>query len=66
MKTIEKSTPVSKALIEVWEWKDQVYKDIKDMTFEEKRKYFEQGLKEAERLLGVKLIKNPDGSLSVA
>lgn len=66
MKTIEKSTPVSKALIEVWEWKDHVYKDIKDMTFEEKRKYFEQGLKEAERLLGVKLIKNPDGSLSVA
>lgn len=64
MKTIEKSAPVSKALTEVWEWKDEVYNDIKNMTFEEKRKYFEQGLKDAERLLGVKLIKKPDGSLS--
>ncbi len=28
MKTNEKIAPVSKALSEVWEWKDAVYKDI--------------------------------------
>lgn len=66
MKTIEKDISiVSNALMEVWEWKDAVYNDIKDKTFEEKQKYYDEGLKEAERLLNGKLIKNPDGSYSL-
>lgn len=64
MKTIEKDTLASKALLEVWKWKDEVYKDIRNMTFKEKQKYFEDGLKEAEQLLTAKLKKNPDGSYS--
>jgi len=62
MKTIEKTVPISKALSEVWEWKDEVYKDIKDMSFEEKREYYEKRLKEAVKILNGKLKANPDGS----
>lgn len=65
MKTNEKTTPISKSLSEVWEWKDEVYKDIKEMSFEEKRAYFEKGLKEAVRMLNGKLKTNPDGSYSI-
>jgi hypothetical protein len=65
MKTIEKDTSISKSLLEVWEWKDEVYKDIKNKTFEEKQKYYEEGLKEAVRLVNGKLKKNPDGSYSI-
>lgn len=65
MKTSEKTVPISKALSEVWEWKDEVYKDIKDMSFETKQAYFMKGLKEAVRLLNRKLKTNPDGSHSI-
>jgi len=62
MKTIERETFISKALMEVWEWKDEVYEDIKNKTFEEKQKYYEEGLKEAVRLLNGRIKRNPDGS----
>lgn len=62
MKTIERETLISKALMEVWEWKDEVYEDIKNKTFEEKQKYYEEGLKEAVKLLNGRIKKNPDGS----
>ncbi len=65
MKTIEKTVPISKALSEVWEWKDEVYKDIKNMSFEEKRKYYGKGLKEALKILNAKLKTNPDNSHSI-
>ncbi|MGR3310216.1 MAG: hypothetical protein ACUZ77_05510 [Candidatus Brocadiales bacterium] len=65
MKTNEKTAPISKALSEVWEWKDEVYEDIKDMSFEEKRAYFEKGLKEAVKMLNGKLKTNSDGSYSM-
>ncbi len=65
MKTIEEDNLISKALSEVWEWKDEVYMDIKDKTFEEKQKYYEDGLKEAAKLLKGRLKKNPDGSYSI-
>ncbi|MBI4690194.1 MAG: hypothetical protein HY754_08005 [Nitrospirae bacterium] len=68
MKTIEKDVSISnisKALLEVWEWKNEVYNDIKNKTFEEKQKYYENGLKEAVRLVKGKLKKNPDGSYSI-
>ena len=65
MKTNEKMAPVSKALSEVWEWKDAVYKDIKNMSFEEKRVYFENGLKEAVKMIKGKIKTNSDGSYSI-
>ena len=65
MKTNEKMAPVSKALSEVWEWKDAVYKDIKNMSFEEKRVYFENDLKEAVKMIKGKVKTNSDGSYSI-
>lgn len=65
MKTIEKDTLVSKSLIEVWEWKDEVYEDIRNKTFEEKQEYYKEGLKEAVKLLNGKLKRNPDGSYCI-
>jgi hypothetical protein len=65
MKTIEKKVPISKALLEVWEWKDEVYNDVKDMRFEEKQEYYAKGLKEATKILKRKLKTNPDGSYSL-
>ena len=65
MKTNEKIAPVSKALSEVCEWKDAVYKDIKNMSFEEKRVYFEKGLKEAVKMIKGKVKTNSDGSYSI-
>lgn len=65
MKTIKKAMPISKALTEVWEWKEEVYKDINKMPFEEKQKYFKKGLSDALKLLKGKLKANPDGSYSI-
>ncbi len=65
MKTIEKKVPISKALSEVWEWKDEVYRDVKDMSFEEKQEYYNKCLKEAIKILKGKLKTNPDGSYSI-
>jgi len=55
----------SKALQEVWDMKEAVYQDIKHMTFEQKKKYYAEGLKKACHELGTKLIKNNDGTLSM-
>lgn len=63
MKSTEKA--ISKALLEVWEWKEEVYKDIKDKTFEEKQKYYREGIDEAVKRLNGSLIKNIDGSYSI-
>ena len=60
-----KDVAISKALLEVWEWKDEVYKDIKDKTFEEKQKYYREGMDEAVKRLNGNLIRNPDGSYSI-
>ena len=65
MKTKDKEEFVPKALREVWEWKDAVYKDIKNMSFEEKRVYFENGLKEAVKMIKGKVKTNSDGSCSI-
>jgi len=63
MKT--KNDTISKALTEVWKWKEEVYQDIKNKSFNEKRKYFREGLEEAIKVTGGKLNKNDDGSYSI-
>jgi len=65
MKTIEKKAAISKALLEVWEWKDEVYNDVKDLQFKEKKEYYAKGLKEAAKILEGKIKTNPDGSYSI-
>lgn len=62
MKTNEKNLVLSKALHEVWEWKDDVYNDIKEMSFEEKRLYLNNSMKEAANIIIGKIIHNPDSS----
>jgi len=57
-----KEKAISKALEEVWEWKKRVGEEIKCKSFEEKQRYYQEGLEEAKKLLKCKLIKNPDGS----
>jgi hypothetical protein len=58
-------TTISKCLEEVWEWKEAVYQDTKDMSMEEKQAYFREGLELAAKTLGAQLVKNPDGSHSL-
>ena len=65
MKTTKKTMPISKALTEVWEWKEEVYNDINEMSFEEKKRYFEKGLNKAVSTIKGKLKANPDGSYSI-
>lgn len=53
-----------KSLEEVWEWKEEVYNETKNMDFEAKKKYFSQGLQESAELIGCKIVRNQDGTLS--
>jgi hypothetical protein len=60
MKTTE--TAISKSLLEVWEWKDAVYQDIKDKSADERKAYFHEGVEIAAKILGSRVVVNPDGS----
>jgi hypothetical protein len=60
-----KKEPISKAIKEVWEWKDGVYEEIKKMSFDEKRNYYDKALKKAVKMLKWRLETNPDGSYSI-
>ena len=44
----------SKSMLEVWEWKEAVYNDIKDMNKEEKLKYFNEATEEIFKEMGYK------------
>jgi hypothetical protein len=65
MKTTEHVITLSRALTEVWEWKDAVNNDTKDMSVADRIKYFGDGLVEAEQLLHGRLIRNEDGSYTL-
>ncbi|MEI6125176.1 MAG: hypothetical protein WCQ99_01350 [Pseudomonadota bacterium] len=64
MKMNRKSV-ISKSLYEVLQWKEAVYKDIKDKTFKEKKAYYHEGLREAAKIINGKLIRNADGTYSL-
>lgn len=49
-----------KSLLEVWEWKEEIYNDIKDKSFKEKKKYFKKALEKAVGVLNSKLVKSED------
>ena len=46
---------VSKALSDVWEWKDEIYEEIKDMNSEQRIAYFREGRKKLEEKAGRRL-----------
>ena len=46
---------VSKALEDVWQWKEEVYQDIKGMTVQERMAYYRQAEKRLEERTGIKL-----------
>lgn len=52
---------ISKALQEVWDMKEAVYNDTKNMSQEEVVKYFHDGTKKALKRMGKKLVKNTNG-----
>lgn len=54
----------SNALLEVWTWKDSVYRDTAGKDFSEVRQYFADGMKEAAQILGASIVINSDGSYS--
>ncbi|MBI4558002.1 MAG: hypothetical protein HY706_10515 [Candidatus Hydrogenedentes bacterium] len=60
MKKTDEAIP--KALLEVWEWKNRVYEDIKNLDFEGKKAYFDHGLAQAALELGARIEMRPDGS----
>jgi hypothetical protein len=55
-------TYIPESLLEVWEWKDAVYKDINNLSITEKKAYYQEGLETAAKILNAQLVKNPDGS----
>jgi len=63
MKTIENQN--SHALIEVWKWKEAVYKDTENHDLTQKEAYFQKGLELAAKILNARLQQNPDGSYSL-
>ncbi len=64
MKTIEKFT--SRALEEVWEWKEAVRQKTEDMSPEETLAFFERARERAASMMNCRLVKNPDGSYNFA
>jgi hypothetical protein len=44
----------SKSMLEVWEWKEEVYNDTKDMSDEEVLKYFNDGAEKTFERMGYK------------
>lgn len=62
MKTTKYKTTVSKALEEVWQWKEMVYLATNNKKFEEIKQIYSNSLKKTAELLNSKLVKNPDGT----
>ena len=52
---------VSGTLEEVWELKKAVSREIENMTFEELRRYLDEGMAIAAKEIGARLVRKPDG-----
>lgn len=62
MKTTKYKVKVSKALEEVWQWKEMVYLETNNKNFEEIKQIYFNSLKKTAELLNAKLVKNIDGT----
>jgi hypothetical protein len=60
-----KPTPfISKALTEVWEWKNRAYSDTRHLTDAQLHLFYHNELEKAAALMNCDLVKNADGSYS--
>ena len=46
---------IEKSLLEVWQWKDEVYRETKDMTFQERLAYDRRNLADIEKIYHIRL-----------
>ena len=49
------------SLVEVWEWKDEVAKEMEGKTSEEQMEIYDQAMIKAARIIKAKIIKLPNG-----
>ena len=49
------------SLVEVWEWKDEVAKEMEGKTSEEQMEIYDQALIKAAKIINAKIIKLPNG-----
>lgn len=62
MKRVKSDYVVSKTLLEVLEWKESVYEEMKDKSFEERKRILSDAMIEAASILKAQLVKKEDGS----
>lgn len=62
MKTINPTKNISKALEEVWKWKEIAYNETKDKSFEELEIIYKKSIEDAAKSISAKLIRLPDGN----
>ncbi|MDD5091859.1 MAG: hypothetical protein PHQ23_13205 [Candidatus Wallbacteria bacterium] len=62
---MKKIKEVSRALIEVWEWKEKAGREMQGKNFRQKKACLKKSLDEAIMLIGGTLKKNPDGSFII-
>ena len=56
----------SKAMQEVWDWKEKAYEATKDMTFEQLQEHYKKVAQEVALLLGSTIIQTGNGSYKFA
>lgn len=55
---------IPETLKKLWEIKNEIYNETKNLSIKEVLKYFHDGTQKACKEMGVKLVKNPDGKSS--
>ena len=66
MKTTKKELKISKALEEVWQWKEKAFEETKNKSFEELHKIYSTSLKKAAEFINAELMENEDGTYGFA
>ena len=57
---------ISKALKEVWAWKEKAYQDTKNLSFEQLQEHYKKSVEKAAILLGTKIIQMENGAYKFA
>jgi hypothetical protein len=52
----------SKAMHEVWEWKEKAYEATKDLTFEQLQTHYKKNREKLAEVLGTKIIQLKNGA----
>ena len=62
MKTTTEKHQISKALQEVWDWKQKSYEDTKGMKFEQLKTHLRNSMEEIATMMNATIVLNPDGT----